>query len=146
MRMQGDVTGADTVLLWQTGYPFGVNLARGYPRYNPGEFTANEMLERGEVDACLFVGSEGVRNFSAAAARRLREGVPSVVLDNALETSPIESPAVCVTTATYGVDRPGTVYRMDGVPVPLRAFLDGGEYPSDEEVLRRLEAAVTAGG
>jgi formylmethanofuran dehydrogenase subunit B len=36
MRVQGDMTGADSVLAWQTGYPFSVNLARGYPRYNPG--------------------------------------------------------------------------------------------------------------
>ena len=35
MRIPGDVTGADTVLCWQTGYPFAVNLSRGYPRYNP---------------------------------------------------------------------------------------------------------------
>ena len=67
MRVPGDVTGADTVLTWQTGYPFSVNLSRGYPRYNPGEFSANEMLERGDVDACLLVGSEGVGRFSAAA-------------------------------------------------------------------------------
>src|SRR5690606_23221433 len=53
MRVPGDVTGADTVLCWQTGYPFSVNLAKGYPRYNPGEFSANGLLERQEVDACL---------------------------------------------------------------------------------------------
>ena len=28
MRIPGDVAGADTVLCWQTGYPFSVNLAR----------------------------------------------------------------------------------------------------------------------
>ena len=70
MRVPGDVTGADTVLLWQTGYPFAVNLTRGYPRYNPGEFTAHDMLKRGDVDACLFVGSEGVSRFSEAALAR----------------------------------------------------------------------------
>src|SRR5262249_6757716 len=53
MRVAGDVTGADSVLCWQTGFPFSVNLARGYPRYNPDEFSANEMLERREADACL---------------------------------------------------------------------------------------------
>ncbi len=40
MRVQGDVTGADSVLCWQTGFPYAVNFARGYPRHNPGEFTA----------------------------------------------------------------------------------------------------------
>ena len=71
MRVQGDVTGADSVLAWQTGYPFSVNLARGYPRYNPGEFSAQDMLERAEADACLLVGSEGVARFSPAAKAQL---------------------------------------------------------------------------
>ncbi len=43
--------GADNVLAWQTGFPFGVNLSRGYPRFNPGEFTAAALLGRREADA-----------------------------------------------------------------------------------------------
>src|SRR5205823_5036993 len=39
MRGHGNVTGADNVVSWQTGYPFGVSLGRGYPGFNPGEFT-----------------------------------------------------------------------------------------------------------
>jgi formylmethanofuran dehydrogenase subunit B len=35
-----DSPGADMVLIWLTGYPFSVNLARGYPRYSPAEFSA----------------------------------------------------------------------------------------------------------
>ena len=66
LRIPGDVTGADAVLCWLTGFPFAVNLARGYPRYNPGEYSANELLERGEVDACLLVGSEACRRSVAA--------------------------------------------------------------------------------
>src|SRR5690606_24962809 len=71
LRIPGDVTGADSVLCWQTGYPFAVNLNRPYPRYNPGEFTADELLSRGEVDACLFVGSESVADLSPAARKAL---------------------------------------------------------------------------
>jgi len=33
MRVYGDVAGADSVLCWQTGFPFSVSLSRGYPRY-----------------------------------------------------------------------------------------------------------------
>jgi formylmethanofuran dehydrogenase subunit B len=80
MRVQGDVAGADSVLAWQTGYPFSVNLARGYPRYNPGEFSAQDMLERGEADACLLVGSEGVERFSPAAVAHLRR-IRGIALD-----------------------------------------------------------------
>lgn len=136
MRMQGDVTGADTVLLWQTGYPFGMSLSRGYPRYNPGEFTANDLLERGDVDACLFVGSEGVKRFSESAQAHLRT-IPTITLDHACET-PLIPPTVRLTTAVPGVHHPGTVYRMDGVPVRLRAFLST-DYPTDAEVLAEIE-------
>jgi formylmethanofuran dehydrogenase subunit B len=135
MRVPGDVTGADTVLTWQTGYPFAVNLARGYPRYNPGEFSAQTMLERGEVDACLLVGSEGVGRFSAEAVEKLRR-IPTIVLDHPTVASRIE-PTIRFTTAVYGIHRPGTAYRMDGVPIPLRAFLSSA-YPSDDEVLRSI--------
>ncbi len=66
MRGQGNVTGADNVVTWRTGYPFGVNLSRGYPRFNPGEYTAAEMLARGEADAAMIVASDPLSMFSEA--------------------------------------------------------------------------------
>ena len=137
MRRYGDVAGADSVLAWQTGYPFGVNLSRGYPRYNPGEFTGPEMLARGEPDACLLVGSETVADFPPAALTHLRR-IPVIALDSANVTTPVPA-AVRFTTAVYGVHRPGTAYRMDEVPVPLRVLLPT-DYPSDAEVLNELLA------
>ena len=92
MRVSGDVTGADSVLAWQTGYPFSVNLGRGYPRFNPGEFSAQDMLLRGEADACLLVGSQGVRRFTPAATAALRR-LPAIVLDGPMVEPPL-SPAV----------------------------------------------------
>jgi len=142
MRVQGDVTGADTVLTWQTGYPFSVSLSRGYPRYNPGEFSAQNMLERGEVDACLLVGSEGVARFSEAAVEHLRR-MPTIALDHPTIESAIP-PTVRFTTAVYGVHRPGTAYRMDGIPIPLRAFLPT-DYPSDGDVLRMIGEQIVQG-
>jgi formylmethanofuran dehydrogenase subunit B len=140
MRVPGDVAGADSVLAWQTGYPFSVSLGRGYPRYNPGEFSANQVLERGEADACLLVGSEGVRRFTPEALVHLRR-VPTVTLDYPGEEPPF-LPTVRFTTAVYGVNLPGTAYRMDEVPIPLRAFLPS-EYPSDAEVLAWIEERVS---
>jgi len=135
MRRYGDVAGADSVLAWQTGYPFGVNLSRGYPRYNPGEFTGPEMLSRGEVDLCLLVGSETIADFPAAALDHLRR-IPIIVLDSPGVESPVPT-AVKFRTAVYGVHRPGTAYRMDEVPIPLRVLLPT-DYPSDGEVLNEL--------
>ena len=140
MRVPGDVTGADSVLCWQTGYPFSVDLRRGYPRYNPGEFSANDLLEAGEVDLCVLVGSEGVPALSQEAQQRLTE-IPTIVLDYPTIESAI-SPTVRFTTAVYGVHHPGTAYRMDEIPIPLRTFLES-DLPTDHDVLneimRRLE-------
>jgi formylmethanofuran dehydrogenase subunit B len=136
MRVSGDVAGADSVLAWQTGYPFSVNLARGYPRYNPGEFTGHDMLLRGEADACLLVGGQGVRRFRPEAVAALRR-TPTILLDGPAAESPAP-PAVRVTTAVYGFHLPGAVYRMDEVPIPLRAVAPA-DYPSDAEVLRGIQ-------
>lgn len=140
MRVQGDVTGADSVLAWQTGYPFSVNLSRGYPRYNPGEFSAQGVLERREADACLLLGSEGVARFSPAAVAHLRQ-VPTIVLDYPTVESTV-APTVRFTTAVHGVHRSGTAYRMDEIPIPLRGFLPT-LYPSDAEVLRGILDAAS---
>ena len=71
MRGHGNVTGADNVVTWRTGYPFGVNLSRGYPRFNPGEYTTADMLARGEADAAMIVASDPMANFSPAAREHL---------------------------------------------------------------------------
>lgn len=141
MRRFGDVAGADSVLAWQTGYPFGVNLSRGYPRYNPGEFTGPEMLARGEPDLCLLIGSETVADFPPEAIEHLKR-IPVIALDPPDADPPVPA-AVRFTTAVYGVHRPGTAYRMDEVPVPLRVLLPT-EYPSDAEVLNELLLRVRA--
>jgi formylmethanofuran dehydrogenase subunit B len=140
MRVLGDVAGADSVLCWQTGYPFSVNLARGYPRYNPGEYSVNDVLRRGEVDACVLVGSESVAQLEPRAIARLRT-LPVISLDYPGNDSPWPS-NVAFTTAIYGVHEPGTAYRMDEVPIPLRRFL-ATTYPSDHAVLNAIESRLS---
>lgn len=138
LRLHGDVTGADNVLCWQTGYPFSVSMNRGFPRYNPGEFAAHELLERNEIDAAVIVGTETLNWFSTEARERLKS-IPSIVLDYPHITTPF-TPTVLVHTAVYGVHRPGTVYRMDEIPVPLRGFIES-DYLSDDEVLAQIGQA-----
>ncbi|MEX0937682.1 MAG: formylmethanofuran dehydrogenase subunit B [Pirellulales bacterium] len=143
MRIPGDVAGADSVLAWQTGFPFAVNLARGYPRYEPLEYSAAEILSRREADACVLVGSEGVDNLPAAAVEHLHR-IPTVVLDYPSVARRLEA-TVEFTTAVYGVHASGTAYRMDEVPIPLTAVLET-EYPTDEAILTQIAAAMAAPG
>jgi formylmethanofuran dehydrogenase subunit B len=133
------VVGADSVLLWQTGYPFAVNMARGYPRYNPGEFSVQGLLERGEPDACLIVGSETLGWLSSASIAHLRR-IPTVVLDPS-DTDSAVSATVRFRIALPGIHLSGTAYRMDGIPLPLQAVL-AAPYPSDEQVLSDIRNRV----
>lgn len=139
MRIPGDVAGADSVLCWQTGYPFSVNLNRPYPRFNPDEYTANGLLERREVDAVLLVGSEGIAKLSAAAQDWLGQ-IPMIVLDYPSIASPLPA-TVQFTTAIYGIHRRGTAYRMDEVPIPLRQVLDS-DLPADHDILHRITKQI----
>jgi formylmethanofuran dehydrogenase subunit B len=139
LRIPGDVAGADAVLCWLTGFAFAVNLARGYPRYNPGEYTANELLERGEVDACIFVGSESFADLSPAAKKAAKR-LPTIALDYPTVTPPLAA-TVQITTAIYGIHAAGTVYRMDEVPIPVRQLISSS-YPTDEAVLQTILTRV----
>lgn len=135
MRIYGDVAGADSVLCWQTGFPFSVSLSRGYPRYNPGEYSAADLLRRREVDACVLVGAESWPVLPAEAQAHL-QAIPTILLDNTSLPLPWQ-PTVSFTTPAYGVHRAGTAYRMDEVPIPLRAVLPS-TLPSDGEILRLI--------
>jgi formylmethanofuran dehydrogenase subunit B len=139
VRGHGNVTGADNVVSWQTGFPFGVNLGRGYPRFNPGEFTTVDLLGRGEADAALIIAADPAANFPQGAIEHLRR-IPVIVLDpKPTHTSKLAR--VAITTATYGISVPGTVYRMDDVAISLRPALTS-PYPSDEDVLTRIKERV----
>jgi formylmethanofuran dehydrogenase subunit B len=139
MRGHGNVAGADQVLAWQTGYPFAVNLAGGYPRFGPGEFSAVDLLRRGEVDAALILASDPAAHLPAAAARLLG-AIPSIVLDPGPSLTAREA-RVVLPTACSGVDATGTMYRMDGVPIRLRPVLAAAR-PTDEQVVDQILEAV----
>lgn len=137
LRRTGDVAGADSVLAWQTGFPFAVDFSRGFPRYNPGETTAPDILARGEADVGLLIGSECAEDLPLPARNHLSR-IPVIALDPPGTNWP--AAAVRFTTAVYGVHRPGTAYRLDEVPIPLRPLLPTG-LPDDGEVLTAILAA-----
>lgn len=139
MRGHGNVTGADVVLRYTTAYPFGINLTRGYPRFNPGEFSTIDLLVRGDNDATLVLGADPGATMPKPAIEHLTR-TPTIVLDpKVTHTSRLSR--VHITTAATGISAPGTAYRMDEVPLPLRPPLKS-PYPTDEEVVRRIRERV----
>jgi formylmethanofuran dehydrogenase subunit B len=139
MRGHGNVTGADVIMRWQTGYPFGISFNRGYPRYNPGEFSTVDVLVRGDTDCAFIIGADPGATMPQPAIDHLAT-IPTIVLDpHVTHTSRLSR--VHITTAPAGIAAPGTGYRMDEIPLPLRPALKS-PYPSDEEVVRRIKEAI----
>ena len=135
MRGHGNVNGIDSVMAWQTGFPFGVNFSLGYPRFNPGEFTSVDLLCRHEADACLVVAADPIASFPRLAIERLKQ-IPLIAMD-AHESETTKVAKVAFTTATTGISAAGTVYRMDGVPLRAPKLLPS-PYPNDEEILTQM--------
>jgi formylmethanofuran dehydrogenase subunit B len=140
-RGHGNVTGADVVSRWTTGYPFAVSLARGYPRYNPGEFSSVDLLLRRDTDAALILGADPGATMPQPAIDHLGR-IPTIVLDPKV-THTSRLARVHITTAPTGISAPGTVYRMDEIPLPLKPILKS-PYPTDEFVVRRIYQAAAA--
>jgi formylmethanofuran dehydrogenase subunit B len=139
MRGHGNVTGGDVIMRWTTGYPFGVNLARGYPRFNPGEYSTIDLLIRGDADAVLVLGADPGATMPQPCIDHMAR-VPTIVLDPKV-THTSKLARVHITTAVTGISAGGTAYRMDEIPLPLRPALKS-PYPTDEEVIRRIYKAV----
>jgi len=141
MRGHFNVTGANMVFTWQTGYPYAVDFSLGYPRYNPGETSAIDVLLREESDAALVVASDPVSSFPKKAAEHLVKN-PLVVIDPHMNVT-AQMADVLIPSAFVGIDAEGTAYRMDHVPIPLKKVVNPprGILP-DEEILRRILAEV----
>jgi len=141
MRGHFNVTGADTVFTWQTGYPYAVDFSLGYPRYNPGETSVVDILLRKESDAALIVASDPVANFPRIAVEHLVKN-PLIVIDPHMNAT-AQMADVVFPSAFVGIEASGTAYRMDHVPLPLKKVVEPPRgVLSDEEILRRILSEV----
>ena len=99
------------------------------------------MLSKQDADAALVIASDPASNFPKQAVERLQQ-IPVIVLDPK-ETLTSRLAKVAFTTAPYGISVPGTVYRMDDVPIPLRPAFES-PYPSDEAILTAIKERLVA--
>lgn len=134
LRAGGNRVGAESVLTWQTGYPFAVDHSRGHPRYTPGD-RGLDRLARGAFTAALVVGSPGLDGETAVALG----GIDTVAIGPRASQSPFPA-RVAIDTGVAGIHEAGTAYRMDEVPLSLRPPLTGQR--STLETLQALTEAV----
>jgi len=141
MRGHFNVTGADTVFTWQTGYPYAVDLSHGYPQYNPGETSIVDILLRGEADASLVVASDPVAHLPRDAVKSL-VGNPIIVIDPHVTATALMADVV-IPSAFVGIEAPGTAYRMDHVPLPLKKLVEPPQgVLTDKEILQMILGQV----
>jgi formylmethanofuran dehydrogenase subunit B len=137
LRAGGNRVGAETVLTWQTGYPFSVDYSRGHPYYDP----AGRGLERLGSDrfrAALVVGSPALDGSLTGTLARMS----TVAIGPRASQTPF-TPRVTIDTGVAGIHEAGTAYRVDEVPLQLRPPLAAQR--SATEVLGALIGAVRAG-
>ena len=131
LRGGGNRSGADAVATWQTGFPLGIDFARGYPRYSPWSGTAFSRISRGEIDAMLIVGRVAAM---PASLREMLAPIATCVIGPDASESAFSRGAAVVDTGLPGLHSEGTVLRMDDVPLPVRAIFRGA---NDAEVITR---------
>lgn len=137
MRGHYNVTGANVVSAWQSGYPYGVDFSRGFPSYNPGETTCMDVLLRDELDASLVIAADPGANFPKNAVKNMVKH-PLIVIDPHMNATASLGDIV-FPAAFVGIEVDGTAYRMDNVPLPLHKVVEppAGVF-SDEEILKRI--------
>ncbi len=137
MRGHFNVSGANIVFAWQSGYAFGVDFSLGYPRYNPGETTSMDILLRGESDAALVIASDPGATFPKRAIQNLVKH-PLIVIDPHMNPTAMLGDVV-FPSAFVGIEVEGTAYRMDNVPLPLKKVVEPPEgILSDEMLLKKI--------
>ena len=125
MRGHYNVTGSGQVLGWQFGFPYSVDLSRGFARYNPGETGTIELLKRKEIDAMFVLGSDPGAHFPMMCVKEISK-LPSVAIDPHITPTT----AICkvhVPVAFVGVEVGGNCYRMDNVPIEARKVVEPPE-------------------
>ncbi len=135
LRAGGNRTGAESLLGWQTGYPFAVDFGGGHPAYLPDD-RGLERLGTPRVAAALVAGDwRALPDAAVAALHRL----PTVVVGPRASTAPF-GPQVALDTGVAGIHEAGNAYRLDDVPLPLTPVLAGprGAAATLEALARRV--------
>ncbi|MHA1360702.1 MAG: formylmethanofuran dehydrogenase subunit B, partial [Candidatus Helarchaeota archaeon] len=141
MRGHWNVTGSGTVWAWLSGYPMAIDFARGYPRYNPGEYCANDVLVNGEADAALIIASDPGAHFPAKSIRHLAK-IPVIAIEPHI-TPTTELAELILPPTIVGIEEEGTGYRMDHVPLRMRKVIEPPEgCLADETILKKILAKV----
>lgn len=136
----GNLSGAEAVLTWQGGYPQGLDYTAGIPEPVNDLTTLDESLSAQSVDALVYLESSWPEGLSAGATSRLGT-IPRVLIGPEATAIGSLSSTVAINTARVGFDAGGTVFRVDGISLPVRPVAVATR-PSEAAVLRAIRNAI----
>lgn len=106
------VVTANQVCTWQWGVPLRSAATPAGPEHDPAAFATTRLLQRGDVDALVWISAFG--DLPPPATQ-----VPTVLLSSATDAS--TQAEVVLPVAIPGIDHAGTAFRLDSVvALPLR--------------------------
>ncbi|MDR0911382.1 MAG: formylmethanofuran dehydrogenase subunit B, partial [Methanobrevibacter sp.] len=142
MRGHFNVNGFNIFMAYEQGFPYGVDFARGYPRYMNGETNTIDLLTREEPDVFMVIAADPGAHFPSGANRHLAN-IPVIQID--IHWGPSTELADIVLPGSFiGVEAAGTSYRMDGVPIYMKKAVSRPPTCRDDEwivkeLLHRVE-------
>jgi formylmethanofuran dehydrogenase subunit B len=126
----GNAAGAKQLLAWQAGRTGLVDFSTGVPR------AADKLLSS---DAAILFACDPAADAIGGLPAELQKHIvriPHIVIHTA-DVAPPENASVSFVVATAGIHSAGTVFRCDGVPLPLRPGIES-LYPTAEDVLKAI--------
>ena len=142
IRSNCNAAGFNQVASYMYGYPFGLDFMRGYPRYNPEEFTTVDLLREKDVDAAFVMCTDLLSQVPPDCAAYLSE-IPLICL-NTIPCPTTSIADIVLPGVIDSMECEGTFYRLDDVPIYFEPFLDSPFKftKSNEDTLKQLFAKI----
>ncbi len=129
----GDSSVSNTAT-WISGYPLRSSFKRGYPEYNPYDFTTEKLLSNNEADVLFWISSFKPIPPNASKVPVIVVGHPNMQFE--------QQPDVFIPVRILGLQEKGLMFRMDSsVTLPLKQIMDS-QLPSLTDVCVQIELAL----
>ena len=101
------------------------------------DYNIVSKINKEEFDCSIIIGSDPISHFPRILSQKLASK-PLIVIDNIKSATTLLADVV-LPTAFTGIEGSGTVYRLDQVPIGLKAILKPpSKIPTDEELIIKI--------
>lgn len=139
LRRGGNAAGMQNVVTWLSGAPGPVSFRSPEKNKWGDEFCANRLLSRSAVDVAVLIGGGPWVGLNAQSEVKLSQ-IPQIIVSSQA-ASFAQSASVAIPVAPFPISSQGTVFRMDGVALPLPLAIPAS-VPDEFAVLSQLVARL----